>query len=869
MKPIWRIQTYLILLVMVIALPLTSLIAVTIYLDSQDDADQARESTHQIAKFVAAESESLIADAQIPLSNLAQRPRVQQMDPANCDPLLGEMIALQPKYANLVTINMAGQVICSAAPASGGLPFAGQNESFQQMIQSDRPVIAPPFVGPITGKWVSVLFYPIHNASGNLVGAMGLPLDLKQFQESLTPALIEGMSTTIVDANGNVIARSLDPESWIGQNARGKEIVDAVIAQKSGTAIARDADNQERVYGFETVPSANWHVYVGTLSEIAFANARASQQRNTDMVVLTVAIGILFAGIVSQRISHPITTLANAARAVAHGDLATRLPETGPFEIREVATEFNAMVAQNQHAQELVAARELQEAAMAELGIRALSGANLQKLFDDTAQMVASSLGIEFSGILEALAGKARLVLRAGSGFEEGLVGSAMIDARKSTEAEFAFRSNQPVVIKDLERETRFEGSALLRDHRVVSGIAVVIHGYQAPYGILSAYSSRKIEFSRDDVNFLQLVANVLATAIERKRAEQALQETQGFLQQVVDTSPSMIFVKDENDRVVFTNRAMADYYQTTPDQLMMKTTLAVHANAEEAKKFSSIDETVIQLQKAITVDEKSTSPSGELHWFHTVKVPLVRANGSIQLLGIATDITERKRAEQEREQYVQELQGLSQRLVEVEETERRHLAQELHDQVGQTLTALSLNLNLIKSQIPKRSAKVAMRLDDSLNLVEQTIQLVRNVMADLRPSVLDDYGLLAALEWYCKQFEQRTQVRVQLDGQEITPRLSLGTETVLFRIAQEALTNVAKHARAKQVTVSVQAENDSIQLIIADDGIGFVKPAQGGAAKQGLGLWTMRERALSIQGDVRIESELGKGTRVIAQVKR
>jgi len=216
-------------------------------------------------------------------------------------------------------------------------------------------------------------------------------------------------------------------------------------------------------------------------------------------------------------------------------------------------------------------------------------------------------------------------------------------------------------------------------------------------------------------------------------------------------------------------------------------------------------------------------------------------------------------------------LQALSTRVAEAEDSERQRLARELHDQVGQNLTALGINLNIVRTQMPVEAATlVSPRLDDSLSLVEETAERIRGVMANLRPPLLDDYGLVAALHWYGAQFAMRTGIDLHVDGEEPAPRLAVPVENALFRIAQEALNNVAKHAQAVQVTVEVAVEDGIVRLVVADDGVGF-DPRRAGApdGRQGWGLLTMAERAEAIGGRCRVESCPGRGTRVTAEVGR
>jgi signal transduction histidine kinase len=209
----------------------------------------------------------------------------------------------------------------------------------------------------------------------------------------------------------------------------------------------------------------------------------------------------------------------------------------------------------------------------------------------------------------------------------------------------------------------------------------------------------------------------------------------------------------------------------------------------------------------------------------------------------------------------------VSRRLVEVQETERRVLANDLHDLVGQKLTALSINLNIVKIEsAPSMAAGIGARLNDSLKLVEETIESIRNVMAELRPAVLDDYGLTPVLRWYGEQFVKRTGVVTTVIEQGPARRLPPAVEEALFRIAQEALTNVAKYARAGKVTVTFDTTSDVSRLTIDDDGCGFDSSAWKQPAKDhGWGLMIMRERAAAVGAELSVDSAPGRGTRVIA----
>lgn len=210
-------------------------------------------------------------------------------------------------------------------------------------------------------------------------------------------------------------------------------------------------------------------------------------------------------------------------------------------------------------------------------------------------------------------------------------------------------------------------------------------------------------------------------------------------------------------------------------------------------------------------------------------------------------------------------LQQLSLRLLDAQEQERRRIARELHDEIGQTLGALKINLHVLGADpaIPHHHP----RLDESLALLDGLIQQVRSLSLDLRPSVLDDLGLAAALEWYCDRVAQRADVSVAfadlLGGERIAPAVA----TTCFRIAQEALSNVQRHAQARQVTLTVGHQDEMLFLSVCDDGVGFDVAARRAEAAAGrsLGLLSITERAELVNGWADISSTPGEGTEVWA----
>lgn len=233
---------------------------------------------------------------------------------------------------------------------------------------------------------------------------------------------------------------------------------------------------------------------------------------------------------------------------------------------------------------------------------------------------------------------------------------------------------------------------------------------------------------------------------------------------------------------------------------------------------------------------------------------------------GIQRDVTDRTLAAEELEQSRAELRALAARLQATREEERTRIAREIHDELGQALTALKLDLAWLGTKRPRGNSGAFRLIDMSItDRIDETMQVVRRIASELRPSVLDQLGLEAALEWQGQEFGARSGIEVTMDlcADECTIPDDLGSS--VFRIFQESLTNVARHARAKRVTIRLIQTADRVTLEVSDDGIGIPPERLEGTAS--LGLVGMRERALACGGELSITGQPNQGTTVLLTV--
>lgn len=366
------------------------------------------------------------------------------------------------------------------------------------------------------------------------------------------------------------------------------------------------------------------------------------------------------------------------------------------------------------------------------------------------------------------------------------------------------------------------------------------------------------------DGNPMRIVGTHLDTT-DRKKAEEALRESEENARVLLNAPEDIIVLADLKGSILEVNEALTRRFGKGREEMIGSNVFDLFPPEVAKQRKSARDKMVHSAKPVHIVDENQGD------WFDTIVYPILDSQGRVKrMAAFARNITERKRAEESLGESEKQLRALAVRLQEVEVAERKALARELHDKVGQTLTALNINLNIMRNQLDAESlGNVVARLDDSTHLLEDATQRIRDVMAELRPQVLDDYGLTAALRWYGERFENRTGVLTIIRGDEISIRLAEAVESALFRITQEALTNVAKHAEAGQVALQLEETDGRLRLIIADDGKGFdAGSLQRSNEEPRWGLLTMQERAQALGGHVDVESEPGKGTRVTIEIQ-
>ena len=337
------IRTYMLLLVLAVSIPLVIIVGFAIYADMQKNVAHTKASLRILANTMVHNSGSKIADARYVLERLASRPLVVRLDPANCDPILQNLTLLNPSYANAGYTNLQGQVVCTAVPLPGGKPVNhARTEWFQSVLQKKNFNIGRPFLGPMSGKWVSVLSVPIWNARHEMVGVANTPLDLNTFDPNIPSELLpNGSRYGFFSVDGVMVWRNVDPQNSIGTQP-DTEAARLIVYGSEREFEAVASDDVTRFITTVPMPDFGMVAWVGIPSTVLYAEAMHQVMIASIILLVMIIFIYLIAIVIARKITVPVAMLESSSRAVRGGDFSVRATICGPSEIAAVAEEFNA-----------------------------------------------------------------------------------------------------------------------------------------------------------------------------------------------------------------------------------------------------------------------------------------------------------------------------------------------------------------------------------------------------------------------------------------------------------------------------------------------------------------------------------------------
>ena len=502
-------------------------------------------------------------------------------------------------------------------------------------------------------------------------------------------------------------------------------------------------------------------------------------------------------------------------------------------------------ITDRKQAEEELRKRAQQQAIVSRLGLRALADTNLHSLLDEAATLVAETLETRYSKFLELLPEEDSLLLRAGSGWEKGHVGKANVGAGTGSQAAYSLLSNEPVVAEDLEKEARFGASRLQREHGIKSGMSVVVRGPDRPFGVLGVDAKVRRAFTEDDANFLQAVANVLAGAIGRKRAEDALRGSEREYRRLFELANDAILIYEpESRRILDVNENACEIYGYPRETFLNMTMKELSLDRERGRQYLDDLLSRSSYQDFETVHRSYDGTPIDV----LVNSSVIEFRGERAVLSINRDITARKRTEAS--------------LMEIREAERRRIARDLHDAVLQDLSGTLQGLQAFEAESGENGVPVT--LENEIAALRRAVVGLRGAIYDLRQEKEEPFvRAVESLVELNRQLKPERQITLSVsEGFTSEPGREIGVE--LLRVLQEALANTRQHSGARTVKVSLCQRNNEVLAEVYDDGCGFeADSARGG----GVGLSGMRERVEELGGKLEVQSEAGKGTLVKATV--
>lgn len=345
-------------------------------------------------------------------------------------------------------------------------------------------------------------------------------------------------------------------------------------------------------------------------------------------------------------------------------------------------------------------------------------------------------------------------------------------------------------------------------------------------------------------------------------KSEKKITVLNKYLQSVIDCSLDMIVVVDKDRRIVEFNKAACETFGYSKEEIVGKHVHILYFNNEEGLIVSS----KILKNGMFTGEIKNIRKNGEVFTSFLSSAVMRDEKGEVLgTVGNSRDITGQKQSEAELRASRKQLRALTEYQHQVREKERTLIAREIHDELGQALTALKMDVSWIERNLPEKIKSLPEKIKSMTELINETLKTTKEIIYELRPTILDDFGLEAALEWYANEFQNRTEITCEIHTDIEKLILDQNRSTTIYRIFQESLTNAARHSNATRMKVNVKEDNGNLVLRIEDNGKGITEEQISDS--KSFGLIGMSERLLLLKGNLEVYGVKDKGTTIVATI--
>lgn len=334
-----------VLLVLSIALPCTAVIAYLAHMGAKHAQEQAMARVKHVAEEIASDAATFIRSTEARATFLARVPRIRAPQRAQCDPLIQATHLMNPRYSMVFQVDSAGDVVCWSLDKDPAGVNYGDRAWFSQAMRATGFLVGAPLAGRVLGGTLAIpMTLTVRDANGAVSTILNLAATMREVSRLAEhPGLPEGSVATIVSADGTIVARSLEPEKWLGKDVQESPFIASLVAKREGTVVTRGLDDVERIYAFTTIPGVGWLVAAAVPVEVVVGPYRERLVRTGLLVAIVTAGVVILALLLARRILQPVQALAASARSVTSGVFGPPVPESGPHEIREVTRTFNRM----------------------------------------------------------------------------------------------------------------------------------------------------------------------------------------------------------------------------------------------------------------------------------------------------------------------------------------------------------------------------------------------------------------------------------------------------------------------------------------------------------------------------------------------
>jgi signal transduction histidine kinase/HAMP domain-containing protein len=860
-----------------------------------------------LARAIALETDAALKNALQTVAQLAQHPDVIAVDREGMAALFAD-VTLARSDVSLISRLGPGGVLLYHYPTGPGSMLGLKSDFrdyFQDALRTNQPVVSKGFVSPPTRQPVATTAMAVYDESGEFIGVVATDIRLQSLSDTLATIAREHrpeeqLQVLIVDSSGRVIAHPDSSFLLKDMNPILPEVVQAVLSGHSGNLI-RPLGNEETLYSYVPVPSAGWGVIVSRPTAVAFATPRAFRRVVLAAIAVFGGIGLFFWLALSRQVIRPLGQLADFSRLVGrrHGRLRPE-EEAGLIPLSRRSDQLGHLthsfitMARNieKHFVELSTLLETSRTVVASLDVT--------EVIHSILEQVQRLLDVERCAIvaLDEQAGEFRI--RASRGLSDDYVSQLRIaPSEPSSPSMRALRSRSPVQVVDTEidhsyREFRLRAHA--EGHRSV--LAIPLLTQHALPAVLLLYKSEPYRYSPSELELASSFANHAAMALENaalfsltdEELQKQVQSLRALNQVALTVSQSLVLDDVLNNALDAVVRVM----ETDTGWVYLlaegETTLRLRAHrglsaqlvgqVTEQRVGAGLDGWVAQTGEPGLIEDASQTPphplpvSIEEGLRSFAVVPLRAKENVVGTLGVATR-GDRRFTDDEVE-LLSAIGGQVGLAVENARLyrrsrqaaildERNRVAREIHDSLAQGLIGIIVQLEAVERLAQRRPEQAVKALQRALNLARHSLQEARRSVWGLRPRTLEDQTLVEAIGNHIAAVQETGSVVLRFSTSGEERALSPDVETNLFRIAQEALNNVQRHAQAHNALVHLSFEGEQVRLVVQDDGVGLL-PANLSAPTDGdggFGLIGMQERASLLGGEMRVSSVPDEGTQV------